>query len=46
MDKVVYGHLHGKDSKTYYRLNKNGVEYILSSCDLIENKLVEVYSNE
>ena len=46
VDKVVYGHLHGKDSKTYYRLNKNGVEYVLASCDLIENKLVEVYLNE
>ncbi len=43
VDKVVYGHLHGKDSKAYFKTNKNGVEYILSSCDLVENKLVEVY---
>jgi predicted phosphohydrolase len=43
VDKVVYGHLHGKDAKPYYRVNKNGVEYILASCDLVDNKLVEVY---
>ena len=43
VDKVVYGHLHGKDAKPYYRINKNGIEYILTSCDLVDNKLVEVY---
>lgn len=43
VDKVVYGHLHGKDVKPYYRINKNGVEYVLASCDLVDNKLVEVY---
>lgn len=43
VDKVVYGHLHGKDAKPFFRINKNGVEYILSSCDLVDNKLVEVY---
>lgn len=43
VDKVVYGHLHGKGVVPYHRLNLNGTEYILSSCDLIENKLVEVY---
>ena len=46
VDKVVYGHLHGKDAKAYYKTNKNGIEYILSSCDLIENNLVEVHSND
>lgn len=43
VNKVVYGHLHGSDAKPYFRINKNGVEYILSSCDLVDNKLVEVY---
>ena len=43
VDKVVYGHLHGRDAKLYYRINKNGIEYILASCDLVDNKLVEVY---
>lgn len=42
VDKVVYGHLHGKDSKTYFSYNKNGVEYLLASCDLVNNKLIEV----
>ncbi|MBR6737174.1 MAG: metallophosphoesterase [Clostridia bacterium] len=42
VDKVVYGHLHGKGVNVYPRLNKNGVEYILTSCDLVDNKLVEV----
>lgn len=44
--KVVYGHLHGKDCKAVNVLNINGVEYILSSCDKVGNKLVEVYSDE
>lgn len=43
VDKVVYGHLHGKEAKTYLRTNKNGVEYILTSCDILNYKLEEVY---
>ncbi len=46
VDKVVYGHLHGNDVKTYPVLNKNGVEYILTSCDQTQNKLIEVYDDE
>lgn len=42
VDKVVYGHLHGKGVVPYYRININGVEYVLSSCDMVDNKLVEV----
>ncbi len=42
VDKVVYGHLHGKDVKVYLNTSINGVEYILASCDIVENKLVEV----
>lgn len=42
VDKVVYGHLHGSDVKVYLKTSINSVEYILSSCDLVENKLVEV----
>lgn len=42
VDKVVYGHLHGKGVALYKKLSINGVEYILSSCDLVDNKLVEV----
>ncbi len=46
VDKVVYGHLHGKDVKTYLETSKNGIQYYLTSCDQTQNKLVEVYSNE
>lgn len=42
VNKVIYGHLHGKGAAPVYRLNKNGVEYVLSSCDLVDNKLVEI----
>lgn len=42
VDFVLYGHLHGKSARVTPRLNKNGIEYILTSCDLIDNKLVQV----
>ncbi len=43
VDKVVYGHLHGKEVKAYLKTSINGVEYILASCDMVDNKLVEVF---
>lgn len=43
---VLYGHLHGKNVRVTPRLAKNGIEYILTSCDLVDNKLVEVCSVE
>lgn len=42
VQKVVYGHLHGKDSRADLLVNKNGVEYYLTSCDLVENRLVRI----
>lgn len=42
--KVLYGHLHGKNVRVTPRLMKNSIEYILTSCDLVDNKLVEVCS--
>ncbi len=39
---VLYGHLHGKNVRVTPRLQKNGIEYILTSCDLVDNKLIEV----
>ena len=42
VDKVVYGHLHGKGVAVNHRINFNGVEYVLTSCDLVDNKLVEI----
>ena len=39
--KVVYGHLHAylKQNKV---LQKHGVTYFLTSCDLVGNNLVEI----
>lgn len=42
VDYVLYGHLHGKSARVTKRLKKNNIEYILTSCDLIDNKLVLV----
>lgn len=38
--KVIYGHLHGKESfKTGLKGIKNGIEYLLVSCDYLDFKL-------
>ena len=42
VDKVVYGHLHGKDCKADLKLEMNGVEYFLTSCDQVDNKLTVI----
>ncbi len=42
VDKVVYGHLHGKDVRADKLVVKNGVEYYLTSCDQVDNKLTEI----
>lgn len=42
VDYVLYGHLHGKNVRVTPRINKNGIEYILTSCDLVDNKVIEV----
>lgn len=36
---VSYGHLHGKDARADYLVEKNGIKYYLTSCDLTGNKL-------
>ena len=41
-DAVVYGHLHGKDARVRRVVNKNGINYYLTSCDLVDYKLVEI----
>ena len=41
--KVIYGHLHGTSSRSILKTNKNGIEYFLTSCDKLNNKLIEVY---
>ena len=42
VDKVVYGHLHGKFLKVDRFTVKNGIEYYLTSCDMTDNKLTEI----
>ena len=40
--KVVYGHLHGYTNPKLLKHSMNGVEYYLSSCDIMKNKLVRI----
>jgi len=42
VDVVVYGHLHNYDKKQRRIFEKDGVKYYLTSCDLVDNKLVEI----
>ncbi len=42
VEKVVFGHIHG-GAYFPYKLTKNGVEYILSSCDKLGFSLVKIY---
>jgi predicted phosphohydrolase len=39
---VVYGHLHGREIKTRLVVEKDGIKYYLTSCDLVENKLISI----
>ncbi|HKL94662.1 MAG TPA: metallophosphoesterase [Clostridia bacterium] len=39
---ATYGHLHGKNVRVAPKLEKNNITYFLTSCDLINNTLVEV----
>lgn len=39
---VVYGHLHGKDCRTNLYLRRFNIDFYLTSCDLLGNKLVEI----
>lgn len=42
VDVVVYGHLHGKNCYTRKTYSKNGIVYLLTSCDQINNTAVHV----
>lgn len=44
--KVIYGHIHGKNARTQNIVKIDGVEYYLTSCDLINNRLVEICNIE
>jgi len=38
----IYGHLHGKQGRNQLLVEKNGVKYYLTSCDLLGHTLVEI----
>lgn len=42
VDAVVYGHIHAY-CKQNLVLEKNGVTYYLTSCDIVKNKLVPIF---
>lgn len=42
VDAVIYGHLHGRDSRAKLTLNKNGLDYYLTSCDKLNNVLKQI----
>ena len=41
VNHVVYGHIHAF-CKQHVTLEKNGIKYFLTSCDLVGNKLIEI----
>ena len=43
VDKVVYGHIHGKSNRSINHINLFGIDYFLTSCDKINNKLIQLY---
>ncbi len=45
VNAVVYGHLHGKDSRAQLYLEKHGIPYYLTSCDKIGNRAVKIQLN-
>lgn len=42
VDCVVYGHLHSYDNGIKMKFSKNKIKYFLTSCDLVDNKLVKI----
>ncbi len=42
VNQAIYGHLHGKGVRVTHTLEKNGIIYRLTSCDLVNNKLTFV----
>lgn len=43
VDIVIYGHLHGKIPNTKEVVNLNNINYYLTSCDMVNNKLVRIF---
>ncbi len=42
VNSCVYGHLHGKNVRADKLVYKNGINYYLTSCDLVSNTLTEI----
>jgi predicted phosphohydrolase len=40
---VIYGHLHGNKSRFQFKVNKRNTNYFLTSCDLVNNKLIQIF---
>ncbi|MCL2621791.1 MAG: metallophosphoesterase [Firmicutes bacterium] len=40
---VVYGHLHGKNARVDLVIEKNGIKYYLTSCDLVGHEVVKLH---
>lgn len=43
VNKVVYGHLHGYSGRNMNFINYHNIDYFLTSCDKINNKLIQIY---
>lgn len=43
VSKVIYGHLHGNASRIQNVVKINDVEYFLTSCDKLKNKVLQIY---
>lgn len=43
VDAVVYGHLHGNPGRLCLYKEMGGISYSLTSCDLVKNKLIEIF---
>ncbi len=46
VDKVVYGHLHGKNARVADNVRKNGIDYYLTSCDLVKNQMTLILDTD
>lgn len=43
IDTVTYGHIHGKNVRVTPVVEKHGISYHLTSCDLVGNTLVRIF---
>lgn len=43
VEKVVYGHLHGRQGRNDIIAVKNNINYYLTSCDKLGNRLLQLY---